>query len=86
MNFLNDFGGLFSGTDCYFYSIEESGKIVYLNSDLVQYEEYHTVADKTNTYKYHILGKLDSGSIINSSLAFSCFLENIGVCYIVGGE
>ena len=43
-------------------SIEESGKIVYLNSDLVQYEEDHTVDNKTNTYKYHILGKLQDSS------------------------
>ena len=39
-------------------SIEESGKIVYLNSDLLQYELDHTVENETNTYKYHILGKI----------------------------
>ena len=43
-------------------SIEESGKIVYLNSDLLQYEEDHTVDNQTNTYKYHILGKLQDSS------------------------
>jgi len=27
MNFLNDFGGLFSRTDHYFHTIEEGGKM-----------------------------------------------------------
>ena len=51
-------------------SIEESGKITYLNSDIRQYEvknsytikegdQYKTVTD---TYKYHILGEAGSGT------------------------
>ena len=39
-------------------SIEDSGKITYLNSDVINYEyEYNN-----NTYRYHILGKSVTGS------------------------
>ena len=39
-------------------SIEDSGKITYLSSDVIHYEyEYTNEDDTTNTYKYHILGK-----------------------------
>jgi hypothetical protein len=34
-------------------SIEESGRIVYLNSDLLQYNKTYN----QDVYKYHILGK-----------------------------
>lgn len=47
-------------------SIEESGRIVYLNSDVRQYEVQNssTVDDVTydDVYKYHILGKLLPGA------------------------
>lgn len=44
-------------------SIEDSGKITYLNSDVIHYEyEYTNEEGVTNTYKYHILGKSVTGS------------------------
>lgn len=43
-------------------SIEDSGKIVYLNSDVVQYEKTITLDDNSEaTYKYHVLGEIQSG-------------------------
>lgn len=46
-------------------SIEDSGKITYLNSDLITYNKDITDAvDKTTTtYKYHILGDLNKSQI-----------------------
>ena len=44
-------------------SIEDSGKITYLNNDVINYEyEYTDSQNITNTYKYHILGKSSTGS------------------------
>ena len=47
-------------------SIEDSGKIVYLNNDIKQYEEYNSYnlegTDYQDTYKYHILGKMLPGA------------------------
>lgn len=37
-------------------SIEDSGKIIYLNSDIKKYEVDYEKNQFTNTYKYHILG------------------------------
>ena len=53
-------------------SIEDSGKIVYLNSDLLKYDvvNSHKEGDTTytNTYRYHILGsETDSGGVFNPS-------------------
>ena len=46
-------------------SIEDSGKIVYLNSDIIQYEENNSYSMNgvtyTDKYKYHILGKMIPG-------------------------
>lgn len=39
-------------------SIEDSGKIVYLNNDIRKYEVSNTYEGKTDIYKYHILGKM----------------------------
>lgn len=39
-------------------SIEDSGKITYLNSDVINYEYQYN----NNTYRYHILGKSVTGS------------------------
>ena len=38
-------------------SIEDSGRIVYLNSDLRQYEVTKQINNQDTTYSYHILGK-----------------------------
>ena len=47
-------------------SIEDSGKIVYLNSDVRHYEKTNTFTKDgvtfTDVYKYHILGKMASGT------------------------
>lgn len=39
-------------------SIEDSGKIIYLNSDVKKYEVTKGDGQYTNTYKYHILGEM----------------------------
>lgn len=47
-------------------SIEDSGKIIYLNSDIRQYEKTNVYninnEDHTDTYKYHILGQMPEGA------------------------
>lgn len=47
-------------------SIEDSGKIVYLNSDIRHYEVQNSYqideGSHTDTYKYHILGKMMEGT------------------------
>ena len=47
-------------------SIEDSGKIVYLNNDIRQYEESNNYnldgTDYQDTYKYHILGRMIPGT------------------------
>lgn len=47
-------------------SIEDSGKIVYLNNDIKQYEESNSYnldgSDYSDTYKYHILGRMIPGT------------------------
>lgn len=46
-------------------SIEDSGKITYLNSDILNYDVQNSYIDDsgnhTDTYKYHILGKMIEG-------------------------
>ena len=42
-NFLNDFSGLFSGTDHYFYTIKESRKWLKLEENSAKSPMYRTV-------------------------------------------